>query len=104
MRVISQNGEIDIPYEQSVFWIKSILIRSVMDGGEMANIYASTNGDQESIVLGTYGSKERAKEVLDMLLKHYCEIKESEFLGMEGAFFTQPFFILPKDGENEETN
>lgn len=97
MRVVSQDGRTDIPYESSDLWIKSEHIPSGMDGGVVVKICANTNGNQEFSVIGTYCSEKRAVEVLDMILCHYCHIKESEFLGAENAFFTNPFFRLPVD-------
>lgn len=92
MRVISQDGKIDVPYENSVFY------------AELCAVFVRTPAISGAGVIGQYGSTEEATEVLNMMLKHYCSIKESEFLGMEKAYFTQPFYILPKNICHEETN
>lgn len=92
MRVISQDGKIDVPYENSIFY------------ADLCAVFVKTFGKSGSEVMGQYGSTEEATKALNMMLKHYCSIKESEFLGMEEAYFQQPFYRLPENVCYEETN
>ena len=57
MRVISQHGNVDLPYEQ-------IVVCHAME-----SVLALYNG--EKYVLGEYSSKEKAYKVMEMLEKHH---------------------------------
>lgn len=57
MRVISQHGNIDLPYEQ-------IVVCHAME-----SVIALYNG--EKYVLGEYSSKEKAYKAMKMLKEHY---------------------------------
>lgn len=85
MRVISQDGKIDVPYETTWF------------SAEMNAIFAHTVEGRATEVIGQYDSTEKAIEVLKMISDKYCQIKESDFLRCENAFFTEPVFRLPVD-------
>ena len=62
MRVISQHGNVDLPYEQ-------IVVCHAME-----SVVALHNG--ERYVLGKYSSKEKAYEAMEMLRKAY---EDNEF-------------------------
>ena len=57
MRVISQHGNVDLPYEQ-------IVVCHAME-----SVIALYNG--EKYVLGEYSSKEKAYKAMEMLEKHH---------------------------------
>lgn len=57
MRVISQHGNVDLPYEQ-------IVVCHAME-----SVVALHNG--EKYVLGEYSSKEKAYKAMEMLKEHY---------------------------------
>lgn len=57
MRVISQHGNVDLPYEQ-------IVVCHAME-----SVIALYNG--EKYVLGEYSSKEKAYKAMEMLKEHY---------------------------------
>ncbi len=57
MRVISQHGNVDLPYEQ-------IVVRHAME-----SVVAMHNGGK--YVLGKYSSKEKAYKAMEMLRKAY---------------------------------
>lgn len=92
MRVISQDGRIDFPYENTVFV------------ADMCAVWASFQGFEKYEVIGQYASTEKATEVIGMISEHYCTVKKSEFYGCEDAFFEYPVFKLPEYCKNEETN
>ena len=78
MRLISHNGEIDIPYESS----------TVVRSGGLIVAY-SVNYDSKRIVMGVYSTEEKAKKVMEML-HNTCT----------GAFFAQNIEIT-EDIEKE---
>lgn len=87
MRVISQDGTIDVPYEMSA-------IRN--DDGLIILCMAGETG--KGSVIARYSTSEKAEKAMKMLRKEYCE----HYFGKGGAmstanFYVQPFgFIPPK--------
>ena len=67
MRLISQTGDIDVPYESSAIARADGLI-----------VAYSVNYDSKRIVMGMYSTEEKAKKVMKMLHNTYT-----------GAFFSQ---------------
>ena len=61
MRVISQNGELDFPYEQIVVFRNENIVQC-----RFANVKESVN------VLGEYGAQERAEKAMEMLREAYA--------------------------------
>lgn len=61
MRVISQHGNVDLPYEQ-------IVVCHAME-----SVIALYNG--EKYVLGEYSSKEKAYKAMEMLREQYSRIR-----------------------------
>ena len=62
MRVISQDGTIDIPYENSVVFI------SLVDASEIRIVAI---GDDDNVVIAKYSTEEKAKKAMEMLRKAY---------------------------------
>ncbi len=60
MRLISQTGDIDIPYESSVVARADVLIAAF-----------SVNYNSKRIVMGMYSTEEKAKKVMEMLHRAY---------------------------------
>ena len=62
MRIISQDGTMDTPYESCTVWV-----------GEMngAFIYAQNIGEDERVTYATYSTPEKAKKAMGMLRKAY---------------------------------
>lgn len=84
MRVISQHGNVDLPYEQ-------IVVCHAME-----SVIALYNG--EKYVLGKYSSKEKAYKAMEMLRKAW--IKETvEF--EDGIYHRNIIFQFPQDDEIE---
>ncbi len=78
MRLISQTGDIDVPYESSAIARADGLI-----------VAYSVNYDSKRIIMGMYSTEEKAKKVMEMLHNTYT-----------GAFFAQNIEI-PEDVEKE---
>lgn len=84
MRVISQHGNVDLPYEQ-------IVVCHAME-----SVIALYNG--EKYVLGEYSSKEKAYKAMEMLREKYLQyisLQGGESVFVEAVF--QPnYWVLPK--------
>lgn len=101
MRVISQHGNVDLPYEQ-------IVVCHAME-----SVIALYNG--EKYVLGKYSSKEKAYKTMEMLREHNEGViflktiinteKGTQFVSIlpQTAFnkMTQNYFQFPQDDEIE---
>lgn len=80
MRLISQSGEFDVPYE----------IAALSRTGNIIRVYVPIVGEKGTI-MATYSTEEKAKKVMEMLHNTYT-----------GAFFAQN--IVPEDIEKEFMN
>ena len=101
MRVISQHGNVDLPYEQ-------IVVCHAME-----SVIALYNG--EKYVLGKYSSKEKAYKAMEMLRKVYennvfyhCTAGSKRFEEVQRALSEEQFrkatteyFQFPQDNEIE---
>lgn len=101
MRVISQHGNVDLPYEQLVVC------------HAMESVIALYNG--EKYILGEYSSKEKAYKAMEMLREHNEGVnflktiinteKGAQFVrGLSKTDFdklTQNYFRFPQDDEIE---
>lgn len=84
MRVISQHGNVDLPYEQ-------IVVCHAME-----SVIAVYNG--EKYVLGKYSSKEKAYKAMEMLRKAWIN-EAIEFT--HGIYHRNIVFRFPQDDEIE---
>ena len=85
MRIISQNGAIDVPYEMSAIRNDDKLIILCMDGET-----------GKGSVIATYSTSEKAEKAMEMLHKEYCEHYFAKGGAMATAnFYVQPFAFIP---------
>nr|DAZ25793.1 MAG TPA: hypothetical protein [Caudoviricetes sp.] len=84
MRVISQHGNVDLPYEQ-------IVVCHAME-----SVIALYNG--EKYVLGKYSSKEKSYKAMEMLRKAWIN-EAIEFT--HGIYHRNIIFQFPQDDEIE---
>ena len=84
MRIISQSGRIDIPYEVAVVYV------------EYESIIAKV-GD-ERYVMGKYLTEEKAVKAMIMLIEKHLKYMEIEgYVNPTGQGILQPnFWVLPK--------
>lgn len=101
MRIISQNGNVDLPYEQ-------IVVCHAME-----SVIALYNG--EKYVLGEYSSKEKSYKAMEMLRKVYennvfyhCTANSKRFEEVQSILSKEQFqkatteyFQFPQDDEIE---
>lgn len=66
MRLISQNGEFDVPYE----------IASLSRTGNIIRAYLPMVGEK-GMVMACYSTNEKAMQVMEMLLDAYYDAKKS---------------------------
>ena len=104
MRVISQDGKLDFPYENSVVFI------NLVDASEIRIVAI---GDDDDVVIAKYSTEEKAKKAMEMLRiayennEFYHHISNSEHftefvkaLGEEmSKKATTEYFQFPKEEE-----
>ena len=95
MRVISQDGTIDIPYE-------SVIIQRF--GGEIYFLNKNLIGVEQLVSdmdIATYSTEEKAQKAMEMLHNDYYDhVAEKTY--HEGAYYIHPYFRFPKDEDVEE--
>ena len=75
MRVISQDGKLDFPYENSVVFI------SLVDASEIRIVAI---GDDDNVVIAKYSTEEKAKKAMEELIFHMiifrylCHVRRSQ--------------------------
>lgn len=87
MRIISQDGTIDIPYDYFSLSVASGKYKDV----EYGCIYCHNISSPHGTKLAEYSSKEKAYKAMEMLRHHYCNI----YLPNEKVF------QFPQDSEVE---
>ena len=90
MRIISQGGKIDLPYEQ-------ISISIDCDDERTIIAYAVSSGTIWE--LAEYSTKEKAEEVMKMLRTKYGKYKQARSSEYYFAFDYPKVFRFPKDSE-----
>lgn len=90
MRIISQDGKCDYPYENSTLFI------DYMDG-RVVKIVPYTGGCKGTKI-ATYSTEEKAKKSMEVLRKEYLKYMEIEgSADLTGQGVIQPnFWVLPK--------
>lgn len=88
MRIISQDGTFDMPYEMSIIWCEddgAVFLQPIGETGEYRNF-------------ATYSTEEKAKKAMEMLREKYLTRME-----LDGGFdhvnkvYVQPnYWVLPK--------
>lgn len=93
MRVISQNGKVDLPYEQIAI--------SIDCDDEMTIIAYAVNSEDDTIWnLAEYSTKEKAEEVMKMLREGYRNYQTTR--SRDGYYFAFDYpkvFRFPPDSE-----
>ena len=94
MRVISQDGTIDIPYDsviiqrfgREIYFLNKNLIGAEQLGSDMG--------------IATYSTEEKAEKAMEMLHNDYYDhVAEKTY--HEGAYYIHPYFRFPKDEDVE---
>lgn len=94
MRVISQDGTIDIPYE-------SVIIQRF--GREIYFLNKNLIGVEQLVSdmdIATYSTEAKAQKAMEMLHNDYYDhVAEKTY--REGAYYIHPYFRFPKDEDVE---
>ena len=94
MRVISQDGTIDIPYD-------SVIIQRF--GREIYFLNKNLIGVEQLVSdmdIATYSTEEKAQKAMEMLQNDYYDhVAEKTY--HEGAYYIHPYFRFPKDEDVE---
>jgi hypothetical protein len=89
MRIISQNGTIDVPYDMCCVWRQEEVI------------YCRVIGSDDNVMMATYSSEDKAEKVIGWLMEKHLEYKET-CVGLSYTPFVKPkMFRFPLD-ENFE--
>lgn len=85
MRIISQNGTIDMPYDMCCVWRQEEVI------------YCRVVGSDDNVMMATYSSEDKAEKVIGWLMEKYLEYKET-CVGLSSTTFVKPkMFRFPLD-------
>ena len=90
MRIISQGGKIDLPYEQ-------ISISIDCDDERTIIAYAVSSGTIWE--LAEYSKKEKAEKAMEMLRTEYGNYKQAKSSEYYFAFYYPKVFRFPQDSE-----
>lgn len=91
MRIISQDGRFDLPYE-----LVAISTHAINRGQVIAK--PLTNADRLFCVMGEYSTKEKAAKAMEMLRTEYEKFQETK--SINGSYFTLDYpkvFRFPLD-------
>ena len=80
MRIISQDGKIDVPYEMTAIHL--------LEGSVLMNMVGDTG---KGSVIARYSTSEKAQKAMEMLRKEYGK----HFFGQGGAMATANFYVPP---------
>lgn len=111
MRVISQDGKVDIPYDYFLLSIDS----GKFSDGEIAIIYCRNLSSPDGTKLARYSTKEKALKAMEMLRKVYennvfyhCTAGSKRFEEVQSILSEEQFqkatteyFQFPQDNEIE---
>lgn len=87
MRVISQNGLIDVPYEMTAFHIVGEDVRMNMVGDT-----------GKGTVMASYSTRENARKAMEALHERYESLRKEEVYE-DGVYYYVPIFQFPTDDE-----
>lgn len=92
MRIISQDGRFDLPYELVVVSIDTVDKMTII-------AYAVNSDDSEIWKLAEYSTKEKAVKVMEMLRTEYGSYRTVEGNMFYSAFDYPKVFRFPHDSE-----
>lgn len=94
MRVISQDGTIDVPYDYFSLSVASGKYEDV----EVAYIYCHNLSSPNGTKLAKYSTKEKAIKAMEMLRETYLSRMELDggYDAVNGCYVQPNFWVLPK--------
>lgn len=90
MRIISQYGELDLPYEETTI--------KVFGDGEVVAFALSDLGGSDYILMAKYSTKEKAMKAMEMCRNRYLSRTELQggFDAINGRYVQPNFWVLPR--------
>ena len=95
MRIISQDGTIDVPYERFIISV------NMQNQGEIIAWTGNNISDDECIVMAIYSSREKAEKAMEMLRNVYLEYEKGMSTEYWFAFNFPKVFQFPQDEDVE---
>lgn len=92
MRIISQNGRVDLPYEQFVVAIDATNEATIL-------AFPVSVTDDVHFNLAEYSTKEKAEKAMEMLRTEYGNYKQAKSSEYYFAFDYPKAFRFPQDSE-----
>lgn len=92
MRIISQNGEVDFPYEQFVVAIDATTKTSIL-------AFPASVADDTYFNLAEYSTKEKAEKAMEELRAEYGGYRVASGKTFYSAFDYPKVFRFPQDSE-----
>ncbi len=99
MRVISQDGKFDIPYDYfSLSMACARIVSGMVEDRDVFSIVCHNLSSPSSTKLAEYSAKEKAIKAMEMLREQYMKYMEVEgHADLTGQGIVQPnFWVLPK--------
>ena len=90
MRIISQNGEFDLPYEETTI--------KVFGDGEVVAFALSDLGGSDYILMAKYSTKEKTMKAMEMCRNRYLSRTELQggFNALNGSYVQPNIWVLPR--------
>lgn len=90
MRIISQDGEYDLPYEETTI--------KVFSGGEVIAFALSDLGSGDYISMAKYSTKEKAMKAMEMFRNLYLSRTElpGGFNALNGSYVQPNIWVFPR--------
>lgn len=90
MRIVSQNGMYDLPYEETTF--------QVFYNGKIAAFALSNPASDVYIVMAEYSTEEKAKKAMEMCREKYLSRMELDggYDVVNGCYVQPNYWVLPK--------
>lgn len=104
MRLISQDGRIDIPYENSVVYVCANYGYKKEEHFNhiIGYIIIASIGD-DTWLLGEYSTEEKALKVMEEIRGHYQKLIDFDYSAIKGIKDrTSIYFYMPQDDEVTE--
>ena len=96
MRIISQDGTIDVPYELTS--IQLVSKTTIVAQGS----YFGSSTDDNFVTVAEYSTEEKAQKAMEMLRNNYLDFMTEATPDGNGFCFNQPkVFQFPKDEDVE---
>lgn len=104
MRLISQDGKTDIPYENSYVYVKAVYCyNKEKKCHDITGYKLKTPIGDDAWVLGEYSTEEKALKVMEMIRHHQQQLIDFDYSAIKGIKDRPSiYFYMPQDDEVTE--